>query len=187
MYIKGIYDTVADTISWLDYGPIQEVRSTMMTFAQCWCNYNSGQEATTSPSTHTQESMNLVFANQDDEDAMYPWTTRKIAEEQKSDIVNTMSDKHGYTKQIVENTKVLCKNGKMVIPTSWLKLFVGYKVGCIDRWKKKCFGTDVVLWLIKLIIMSYCNCWTSEDCYLIMNFSWWSILVIFDYLWSVWW
>jgi len=28
-----------------------------------------------------------------------------------------MTDKYGYTTQLVENTKVLCKDGKMVIPT----------------------------------------------------------------------
>jgi hypothetical protein len=29
-----------------------------------------------------------------------------------------MADKYGYTTQLVENIKVLCKDGKMVIPTS---------------------------------------------------------------------
>ena len=41
MYTKGIHNTVADTISQLDYVPIQEDRLTMMTFAQCWCHYTS--------------------------------------------------------------------------------------------------------------------------------------------------
>ena len=63
--------------------------------------------------------MNLVFANQDDEDAIYPLTTREIAEAQKHDNeLNNMTDEHGYMTQLVENTKVLCKNGKMVIPKS---------------------------------------------------------------------
>jgi hypothetical protein len=57
----------------------------MMTFAQCWCHYTSGQEENTAPSTYMQESMNLVFANQDDEDAIYPLTTREIADAQKHD------------------------------------------------------------------------------------------------------
>ena len=71
--------------------------------------------------------MNLVFANQDDEDAIYPLTTREIAEAQKHDIeLNTMTDKYGYTKQLVENTKVLCKNSKMVIPTSLQKHAVAW-------------------------------------------------------------
>ena len=63
--------------------------------------------------------MNLVFANQDDEDTNYPLTTREIAEAQKRNLeLNTMTDKYGYTTQLVENSKVLCKNGKMVILTS---------------------------------------------------------------------
>ncbi len=91
----------------------------MMTFALCWCHYTSGQQGSTSPSAYTEGIMNLVFANQDDEDAIYPLTTREIAEAQNHDMeVNTMTDKHGYTTQLVESTKILCKNGKMVIPTS---------------------------------------------------------------------
>jgi hypothetical protein len=99
----------------------------MTPFAQCWCHYTAGQEESTSPSAHTQESMNLVFANQDDEDAIYPLTTREIAEAQKHKIeINTMIDKHGYTTQLVENTKVLWKNGKMAIPTSLKKGIAWY-------------------------------------------------------------
>jgi hypothetical protein len=65
--------------------------------------------------------MNLVFANQEDEYAIYPLTTREIAEAQKHDIaLNTTTDKYGYTTQLGENTKVLCKDGKMVIPVSQL-------------------------------------------------------------------
>ena len=64
--------------------------------------------------------MNLVFANQDDEDAIYPLTTREIAEAQMHNIeLNTMADKYGSTTQLVVNTKVLCKDGKMEIPTSY--------------------------------------------------------------------
>ncbi len=63
--------------------------------------------------------MNLVFANQDDDDAIYPLTTREIPEAQKHDIEhNTMTDRYGYTTQFIKNIKVLCKDGKMVIPTS---------------------------------------------------------------------
>jgi hypothetical protein len=44
--------------------------------------------------------MNLVFANQDDEDAIYPLATRDIAEAQKKDLkLNTMADKYGHTTQ----------------------------------------------------------------------------------------
>ena len=41
----------------------------------------------TSLYTYTQESMNLVFANQEDEEAIYALTTREIAEAQKHDLI----------------------------------------------------------------------------------------------------
>ena len=44
---------------------------------------------------------------------------RKKAEAQRHDhTLNTMTDNYGYTTHLVENTKVLCKYGKMVILTS---------------------------------------------------------------------
>ena len=47
-----------------------------------------------------------VFANQVDEDAIYPLTTREIAKAQTHDIeLNTMTDKHGYTTQLVRIQK----------------------------------------------------------------------------------
>ncbi len=106
MYIKGIHNTVADEISQLDYGPVKDDRSNWMTFAQCWCYYTSCQEKSTA---NMQESMNLVFANRNDEDAIYPLTTREIADAQKHDPeLNAVTDKHGYTTQLVENTEILC-------------------------------------------------------------------------------
>jgi hypothetical protein len=63
--------------------------------------------------------MNLVFANQEDREASYPLTTREIAEAQKHDLtLNTMADKYGCITQLVENIKVFCKDGKLLIPTS---------------------------------------------------------------------
>ncbi len=57
--------------------------------------------------------MNLVFANQDDKEAIYPLTTQEIAEAQKhNNKLNNMTDDHGYMTQLVENTKVLCKMAK---------------------------------------------------------------------------
>ena len=59
--------------------------------------------------------MNQVFANQNEEGTIYPLTTRKIAEAQTEDeSLNTQ----GYSTQLVENIKVLCKDGNMVIPKS---------------------------------------------------------------------
>eukprot|EP00804_Cyclotella_cryptica_P013263 CCRYP_007025-RA/>CCRYP_007025-RA protein AED:0.37 eAED:0.69 QI:0/0/0/1/0.33/0.5/4/0/454 len=113
VYIKGIHNTVADAISRLDYGPVIDDRSTWMTFAQCWCYHNTSQPETSLAST--QESMNQVFANRNEEDSIYPLTTREIAEAQQED--ESLLNK-GYSTQLVENIKVLCKEGKMVIPAS---------------------------------------------------------------------
>ena len=61
--------------------------------------------------------MNLVFANQNEEDAIYPLTTQEIAEAQQQDNnLKTHSEKEGHSTQLVENIKVLCYKGKMVVP-----------------------------------------------------------------------
>eukprot|EP00804_Cyclotella_cryptica_P004829 CCRYP_004921-RA/>CCRYP_004921-RA protein AED:0.41 eAED:0.35 QI:0/0/0/1/0/0/2/0/267 len=39
VYIKGIHNTVADTISRLDIGPIPSEHENWMTFTKCWCHY----------------------------------------------------------------------------------------------------------------------------------------------------
>ena len=103
VHIKGIHNTVADAISQLDYGPVTSDRSTWMTFAQCWWYHNSAQELEASPA-NTKESMNLVLANQNEEDYIYPLTTREIAEAQQQDQSLQVQ---GYSTQLVENTKVL--------------------------------------------------------------------------------
>jgi hypothetical protein len=105
LYIKGIHNTVADAISWLDYGPISNDKSTWMTFAQSWCYHNAAQQHEAS-TANTVESMNQVFAFWNEEDSTYPLTTREIVEAQQED--ENLSTQ-GYATQLVENTKVLCK------------------------------------------------------------------------------
>ncbi len=52
--------------------------------------------------------MNLVLANQNKEDSIYPLTTREIAEAQQQDKnLKNNAGKEGYSTQLVENTKVL--------------------------------------------------------------------------------
>jgi hypothetical protein len=102
VYIKGIHNPVADAISRLDYGPVTDDRSTWMTFAQCWCYHNTTQPEASLATT--QESMNQVFANRNEEDSIYPLTTREIAEAQQED--ESLLNK-GYSTQLVENINVL--------------------------------------------------------------------------------
>ncbi len=44
VYIKGIHNTFADAISHLDHGPMKDSNENWMTFAKCWCFYNSHKE-----------------------------------------------------------------------------------------------------------------------------------------------
>ena len=89
-----------------------------MTFAQCWCYHNSIQQHEAS-TANSKESMNLVFANRNEEDAIYPLTTREIAEaQQQENDLKTQAEKEGYSTHLVENIEVLYKQGKMVIPKS---------------------------------------------------------------------
>ena len=61
--------------------------------------------------------MNMVFANCSKEDVIYPLTVKEIALAQVDDLVlKKLSKTDKYSTQLVEDTQVLCKNGKMVIP-----------------------------------------------------------------------
>eukprot|EP00804_Cyclotella_cryptica_P011477 CCRYP_016409-RA/>CCRYP_016409-RA protein AED:0.45 eAED:0.64 QI:0/-1/0/1/-1/1/1/0/107 len=63
----------------------------------------------------TEESMNQVFANRTKRTPSNPLTTREIAEAQQED--ESLQNK-GYSTHLVENIKELCKDDKMIIPTS---------------------------------------------------------------------
>ena len=61
--------------------------------------------------------MNLVFANRSEENSIYPLTTREIAELQSKDAqLVTLTTQDGYSTKLAENIKVLCKDGKLIIP-----------------------------------------------------------------------
>ncbi len=94
VYIKGIYNTVADAISRLEFDPsvnqtaesyfMTKVKSSKcsqrqnwMTVSQHWCNLEID--------TNNHEDLNLVFANHREEDEIYPLTTIEISEAQQKD------------------------------------------------------------------------------------------------------
>ena len=63
--------------------------------------------------------MNYVFANCSDDEEIYPLTVKEIAQEQKKDqSLRKLTKEDKYKLQLVENTEVLCKDGKLVIPKS---------------------------------------------------------------------
>ena len=72
-------------------------------------------EETSSP--NHKEFMNFVFANCSKETAIYPLTVWEIAETQTKDkSLNKHRLLKKYKTQLVEDTQVLCKDGKLVIP-----------------------------------------------------------------------
>ncbi len=75
--------------------------------------------------TNTYEDLNFAFANHGEEDEMYHLTTIEMAKAQQKDgelkvyfEKNTKIPKKDVCFQLVDDAKVLCKNGKLIIPTS---------------------------------------------------------------------
>jgi hypothetical protein len=136
VHIKGIHNTVTDAISWLEYDPIvnqtaenyhvtkvkkriskHSQRQSWMTVSKHWCNLEID--------TNQSKDLNFAFANHREEDEIYPLTTIKIAEAQCKDQEskayfkkNARMSKKDMCLQLVEDTKVQCKNGKLIIPAS---------------------------------------------------------------------
>ena len=119
VHIKGIHNTVANAISMLESGPIQDDKANWITFTKCWCHYV--MHATSAESTYDydhQEQINMVFKNCNKEVVIYPLNVKEMAQAQKDDSFLKKLHKHDkYSTQLVEDAQLLCKDGKMVIPT----------------------------------------------------------------------
>jgi hypothetical protein len=83
-----------------------------------WCNVETDN-------TTKHEDWNLVFANHGEEDEIYPLTTIEIAHAQKRDQhlriyykQNAKTPEKGMSFQLIKNAKVLCKDNKLIIPSS---------------------------------------------------------------------
>jgi len=74
--------------------------------------------ATSAKNTYNQqEQLNMVFANHGKEDAIYPLTAKEIIQAQKNNASLKKLKKHDkYSTQLAEDTQVLCKDAKLVIP-----------------------------------------------------------------------
>jgi hypothetical protein len=88
-----------------------------MTVSKHWCNLEID--------TDKHDDLNFAFANHREEDEIYPLTTIEIAEAQHKDRElkvyykkNSIMPKKDICLQLVEDTKVLCKNSKLIIPAS---------------------------------------------------------------------
>ena len=59
----------------------------------------------------------MVFANRSKEDVIYPLTVKEIALSQERDLVlKKLTKMEKYSTHLVEDTEVLCKDGKMITP-----------------------------------------------------------------------
>jgi hypothetical protein len=74
--------------------------------------------------TNKHDDWNLVFAHHKEEDEVYPLTLIEIADAQRKDQElkvyfkkNTKMPQKDIGLHLIEDTKVLCKNGKVIIPT----------------------------------------------------------------------
>jgi hypothetical protein len=108
VYIKGIHNTIADAISWLEYDPsvYQTAESYFMTTVNKNSKCSQGQNwmavsklwCKLKVDTNKHEDSNFVFANQGEKYKIYPLTTREIAKAQKKDqelkIYNKNMQKH---------------------------------------------------------------------------------------------
>ena len=88
-----------------------------MKVSKHWCNLEID--------TYKPEDSNFTFANHEEEEKIYPLTTIEIAEAQRRDRElkvyykkNARMLRKDMHLQLLENTKVLCKNGKLVIHVS---------------------------------------------------------------------
>jgi hypothetical protein len=62
-------------------------------------------------------TMNHVFATRSDEKEIYPLTVSEIAEEQAKDkSLQKQKSTSNVEETLIENTYVLCKNGRLIIP-----------------------------------------------------------------------
>ena len=121
VYIKGIDNTVADAISRLQYtpalNPTREECQNWMTFTKHWCRLKSTTQSWCK--TQHMDSMKHVFANRSDDEEIFPITVKQIADEQHKDkSIRALCNDEKFETLLIENTEVLCKDKKMVIPKS---------------------------------------------------------------------
>ena len=115
IYIKGIDNTVADAISRLLFSkPAQtplEKQQNWMIRIKCWC-----RTKTLHKNSQDEDAMTYVFAHCKDNNEIFPLTVEEIAQAQQKDR-SIQKNKLTYESKLVENTYVLCKDGRFVIPS----------------------------------------------------------------------
>ncbi len=92
-----------------------------MTVLINWCKLDIDSDNLDSY-TNKHDDWNLVFAHHKEEDKMYPFTLTEIADAQHKDQElkvyfkkNAKMPQKDVGLHLIEDTKVLCKNGKFII------------------------------------------------------------------------
>ncbi len=101
-------------------------RQNWMTDLKNWCKLDIDTDnLDIDLNTNKHDDWNLVFAHHKEEDKIYLLTTIEIEEAQRKDQQlkvyfkkNAKIPKKDTCFQLIEETKVLCKNGKLIIPKS---------------------------------------------------------------------
>ncbi len=140
IYIKGIHNTVADAVLLLENDPSSNQtaesfhttkvrnnssqRQCSMMVLKNWCKPDIDLDNLDSY-TDKHEDWNPMFAHHEEEDKVYLLTLTEIADAQHKDQglmvyfkKNAIMPHKGIGLHLIEDTKVLCKNGKAMIPTS---------------------------------------------------------------------
>jgi hypothetical protein len=135
IYIKGIHNTVADAILWLEYDPklnkTNEYTHAMLGVepeelsAQWWKSFAHHWQCYHKISTPMQAHcihMNEVLANCSDKDEIYSLTPAEVAAAQQANAslkhlfkCNAVIDQELEIK-LIENTTCVCKDDRLVIP-----------------------------------------------------------------------
>jgi hypothetical protein len=141
VYIKGIHNTLADAVLRLEYDPSvnktaesfhttkvrdsSSQRQCWMTVSKKWCELDFDSDNLDSY-TDNHDDWNLMFAHHKEEEEVYPLTLTEIANAQCKDSelkayfkINAIMPQKSMGIQLIEDTKVLCKNGKVMIPPSF--------------------------------------------------------------------
>ncbi len=140
VYIKGIHNTVADAVLQLEYDPrVNQTAESFHTMTvrknssqrQCWmmvlkkgCKLDIDSDNLGSY-TNKHDDRSLMFAHHKEEEEVYPLTLTEIADAQRKDQElkahfkkNAIMPQKDIGLHLIEDTKVLCKNGKVMIPSS---------------------------------------------------------------------
>ena len=129
IYIKAEQNTVAYTISRLDFSPKAETKNldqkNWMILTKRWCAFST--HTIKGNSINSTMDLNHVFANHSVEEEIYPLTVSESAEERTKDTsLQKLKSTSNVEETLIENTIVLCKNVKMIIPITLQKRAVAW-------------------------------------------------------------